>query len=245
MIEPFNWTCPFCNRAQTVQYNAAINFVGLGPRGSKYGTVGCRVESIACANVECLELWISVGLNKAQHNLQYDRYQALDEKLFELGQHPSASRVLQPSYIPTPIVQDYYEACDILNLSPKASATLARRCLQGMIRDFCGVTKNRLIDEIKELKSQADEHRAPAGIQPDIIDAIDAVRKIGNIGAHMEKDINIIVDVDPDEARTLIELLELLFREWYVARHDRVQRIASISAIARLKDSQKALPAPG
>ena len=29
--------------------------------------------------------------------------------------------------------------------------------------------------------------------------AIDAVRSIGNIGAHMEKDINLIVDVDPEE----------------------------------------------
>jgi hypothetical protein len=27
--------------------------------------------------------------------------------------------------------------------------------------------------------------------------AIHAVRTIGNIGAHMEKDINLIVDVDP------------------------------------------------
>ena len=31
--------------------------------------------------------------------------------------------------------------------------------------------------------------------------SIDATRKIGNIGAHMEKDINLIVDVDPKEAR--------------------------------------------
>jgi hypothetical protein len=46
-----------------------------------------------------------------------------------------------PDYIPEQIKDDYYEACSILNLSPKASATLARRCLQGMIRDFWGITK--------------------------------------------------------------------------------------------------------
>lgn len=37
------------------------------------------------------------------------------------------------------------------------------------------------------------------------------VREIGNIGAHMEADINVIIDVDPDEAQILIDLVELLF----------------------------------
>jgi hypothetical protein len=45
------------------------------------------------------------------------------------------------------------------------------------------------------------------------VEAIDIVRNIGNIGAHMEADINVIVDVDPDEAQTLIELIETLFLE--------------------------------
>ncbi|WP_372445280.1 hypothetical protein [Clostridium estertheticum] len=38
-------------------------------------------------------------------------------------------------------------------------------------------------------------------------EAIDAVRTIGNIGAHMEKDINQIVDVESSEAALLIETL--------------------------------------
>ncbi|MEI8253036.1 MAG: hypothetical protein WCG25_04765 [bacterium] len=41
----------------------------------------------------------------------------------------SEAKVL-PDYIPDPIKQDYYEACRIRDLSPKASATLSRRCLQ-------------------------------------------------------------------------------------------------------------------
>ena len=44
--------------------------------------------------------------------------------------------------------------------------------------------------------------------------AIDAVRRVGNIGAHMEHDINVIVDVEPREAELLIGLVETLFREW-------------------------------
>ena len=79
------------------------------------------------------------------------------------------------------------------------------------------------------------------------MDALDAVRHVGNIGAHMGRDINVIVDVDPGEAQTLIELVEMLFGERYVARETRNQRIAAISGIAADKKAiqeQKGLPAP-
>ncbi|MFX8102761.1 DUF4145 domain-containing protein, partial [Acinetobacter baumannii] len=77
----------------------------------------------------------------------------------------------------------------------------SRRCLQGMIRDYWGVSKNTLNEEIKAIKDRID---------PIIWQAIDAVRKIGNIGAHMEKDINFIIDVEPNEAQMLIGLIEML-----------------------------------
>lgn len=50
----------------------------------------------------------------------------------------------QPNYIPAPIRKDYEQACKIADLSPNASAVLARRCLQSMIRDFCNITENTL-----------------------------------------------------------------------------------------------------
>lgn len=61
-------------------------------------------------------------------------------------------------------------------------------------------------------------------------DSIEAVRKIGNIGAHMEKDINVIVDVDPEEAGLLIGLIESLIDDWYVTRHQRAERHSAIQA---------------
>ncbi|ELY3597492.1 DUF4145 domain-containing protein [Cronobacter dublinensis] len=109
------------------------------------------------------------------------------------------------------------------NLSPKASATLARRCLQGMIRHVWEVKPARLVDEIKAIEEK---------IESNVWKAIDAVRNIGNIGAHMENDINIIVDVEPGEAEMLIGLLELLIQEWYVERHERQLRIDAITALA-------------
>jgi len=114
-----------------------------------------------------------------------------------------------------------------------------------MIRDFCGISKRRLIDEIDELRTSVAGGRAPLGVQPDTVDAIDDVRKIGNIGAHMEADINVIVDVDPNEAQLLIELGELLFDEWYVARAARTERLAKLKAIAADKKEQKQAPKSG
>jgi hypothetical protein len=142
---------------------------------------------------------------------------------------PSSAKVF-PDYVPQPIRDDYLEACLIRDLSPKASATLSRRCLQGMIRDFWKIVKARLIDEIEALEDKIDAQTWAA---------IDAVRKIGNIGAHMEKDINVIVDVDPNEAQVLIELIELLVKDWYVVRHDREQRLESIVQLGKAKDAAK------
>lgn len=65
--------------------------------------------------------------------------------------------------------------------------------------------------------------------------AIDALRKLGNIGAHMEKDISLIVDVDPGEADLLIELIETLLKEWYVNREERKNRMAALVAAAASK----------
>jgi hypothetical protein len=115
--------------------------------------------------------------------------------------------------------------------------------LQGMIRDFCGISRRRLIDEINELRRRVEAGQAPAGVQADTVEAIDHVRGIGNIGAHKEADINVIIDVDPAEAQVLIELVELLFDEWYVARKQRERRLEKLRAIAAEKYEQKNGPA--
>jgi hypothetical protein len=99
-----------------------------------------------------------------------------------------------------------------------------------MIRDFWGIKKPRLVDEIEALEGKTDGLTWAA---------IDAVRKVGNIGAHMEKDINVIVDVDPGEAQTLIGLIELLVKDWYITRHQREERLNSIVAIAEAKEAAK------
>ena len=68
------------------------------------------------------------------------------------------------------------------------------------------------------------------------------MRKIGNIGAHMEKDINLIVDIEEGEAQALIELIELLFEEWYIERESGTARLAKLKEIRDAKELQKKPP---
>jgi hypothetical protein len=108
-----------------------------------------------------------------------------------------------------------------------------------MIRDFCSITEATLHAEIQKLKKQVEAGTAPRQVSDESIEAIDAVRQIGNIGAHFEKDINLIIEVEPEEALALISLTELLFHEWYVARYERQARLGTVKAIAGAKQQAK------
>lgn len=144
--------------------------------------------------------------------------------------HPNSLARQFPDYIPEAIRQDYEEAYSIVSLSPKASATLSRRCLQGMIRNFWEIKESNLSKAIEKL-----EGKIPAAQWK----VIDGIRRIGNIGAHMEKDINLIVDIDTDEARKLLKLIELLMEQWYINRHDQEQLYSDILAIDESKQEAR------
>lgn len=224
-----SWNCPFCNRAATVGRDNISYGEFYFDDGNKLGVLGVQFKTITCPNAACREYTLSAGVYGTRIGPNGSRMIG-DPLLFQQLRPQSSARPF-PAYIPAPILDDYSEACLIRDLSPKASATLSRRCLQGMIRDFWGVAKNRLIDEINALQDKID---------PATWAAIDAVRSIGNIGAHMEKDINLVIDVDADEAQMLIELIEVLFGDWYIARHKRSEHLADIVALAEAKKTKLA-----
>ena len=136
-----------------------------------------------------------------------------------------------PEYVPFAIRQDYEEACSIVNLSPKASATLSRRCLQNMIRDFWKINgKKRLVDEIGAL-----EDKVPAAQWK----VLNSLRRIGNIGAHPEADVNLIIDIESNDAQKLISIIELLIKQWYIERHEQEQLYAEVLALDEDTQAQK------
>ena len=223
------WTCPFCNRATTIT-DHDINSKNFDLfSDTKHGTVGISWGSICCPNPDCREVYLSVSFDE-RRKAQHAHWNTVAKNLQIWTLRPESNAKPQPDYIPLQIQEDYREACLIAEKSPKASATLSRRCLQGMIRDFWKIKKNRLIDEINALEEHVDA---------DTWEAIKAVKDIGNIGAHMEKDINLIIPVDPNEAKLLIEMIEQLFEDWYIQRNERERRKAKLIKLAEGKKEQK------
>ncbi|RNJ73154.1 MAG: DUF4145 domain-containing protein [Thaumarchaeota archaeon S15] len=113
--------------------------------------------------------------------------------------------------IPPGLADDYEQACAVLDTSPAASAALARRCLQRVIREHFGIKEPRLYDEIKKASELAALPRYLA-------DGLERVREIGNLAAHPAHDtrIGVIVDVEREEAEWTLEILESLFKHCYV-----------------------------
>lgn len=223
----FNWVCPHCETKTTINSENFTSGEDILHINNYEGFRILENEWIVCPNSHCQKITLTLKLFNAEYKLgKWNKKEII--KQWRLLPNSYARQF--PNYIPKPIINDYEEACAILETSPKASATLSRRCLQGIIRDFHGISKNRLVDEINAIKDIID---------PLIWQSIDAVRKVGNIGAHMEKDINLIIDVDPKEAFLLKELIELLFVEWYIHRHEREVKLKSIINISTIKEEEK------
>lgn len=223
----FNWNCPHCKTKTTINKDDIDSSESMLYIKNKDGTKSAETTWIVCPNEECKKLSLYINLYEySSESGSWERGALLKQWTLL----PDTKANVYPDYIPTGILQDYEEAYSILELSPKASATLSRRCLQGIIRDYWDVKKGRLVDEINAIEDKID---------PLTWKSIDAVRKVGNIGAHMEKDINLIIEVEPKEAQLLIELIEILFEEWYIHRHERKLKLKSIAAIAEAKDEAK------
>ena len=231
-MENYNRQCPYCGCHITVSDdNSERNELRLMKRDKRDQTKEVYLEHIVCPNREC-------GLPIINIDVRYDYNSYPHLNIYNMDELRRKSIVMQaqllpfsaakqfPDYIPEAIRQDYEEACLIRDQSPKASATLARRCLQGMIRDFWGISKGRLYDEIAALEDK---------VAIEEWEAIDALRKIGNIGAHMEKDVNVIIDIEPEEAGHLIEFIEYLLESWYVERHRRREHLARVKQMAEEK----------
>jgi len=235
--ERISWVCPFCSTTSMLasgrEADSFSEDASLWSKASKAGSRGLRFRRTICPNPNCRELVLTVSLHQW---VTPDRAAYYCGKSFQQWRLlPESSAKVLPEYIPKGIREDYYEACRIVQGSPKAAATLARRCLQGMIRDFWHIKRTNLAAAIRALKKK---------VQADEFEAIDAVRKVGNIGAHMEKNVNLIVDVEPGESEKLLRLIELLFDEWYVRREKRKATLASVRRIAEDKTAMRKAVAP-
>ena len=218
------FACPYCNM-----------IMSISPETQRIQTPSFEhythpTLDRAAYDDSCLQLTFYKCPNCGQYTITANGIGDKVKDIKNLHIRPQSFAKQFPKYIPETIRQDYEEACAIVNLSPKASATLSRRCLQGMIRDFWKISKSSLYEEITALNGK---------IPVDLWDSINSLRQLGNIGAHMEKDTNIIIDIEPNEASALIQLIEHLMKEWYINREERKTLLSNIITTNQNKQSKK------
>ena len=101
----------------------------------------------------------------------------------------------------------------ILEISPRASAALSRRCLENLLRKKAPIKSDtrritKLIDETIESKT----------LPADLAELLHYVREIGDFSAHPIKDehTDIIINVSKEEAELNLEVIQRLFDFYFV-----------------------------
>jgi Domain of unknown function (DUF4145) len=157
------------------------------------------------------------------------------------GERPAGTRFLYPhgisrepldASVPPEFAGDYIEACNVLDISPKASAALSRRCLQHILRD-CAKVKAQNLDQ--EIQQAVEGNLVPSYIA----DSLDAVRNIGNFAAHPMKSTSSgeVLDVEPGEAEWNLDTVEQLFDFYFVGPAKKAAQ--KIALNKKLKDAGK------
>ena len=191
------YTCPYCKTILLEAQNSSTKtFDKYGTPETRNGHISFAIQTYFCPKCK-------------QHTVLFWNF--ADTESQPKAIIPKSLAKQFPDYVPQQVREDYEEAYSIVNLSPKASATLSRRCLQGMIHDFWNVHEKNLNAEITALKDKVSTSEWSV---------LNSIRQLGNIGAHMEHDINLIVDIDPQEAEKLLVVIEHFIEKWYVSRHD-------------------------
>ncbi|WP_105965029.1 DUF4145 domain-containing protein [Apilactobacillus micheneri] len=225
-----SFDCPFCkksfpliNDTFSVTHIAFSNgmtksFQGPFPLGYKVGTFKNETNSINFIMYKCPSCkrtsfeMIGIGTDFGENN-KFNIYPKND------------GRKNYPEFVNPYIRNDYEEAYSILELSPKSSATLSRRIIEEILLDFYGLSKGTLFNKIQKLESKNEAIN--------ITNELNAIRQVGNIGAHFNLDSNKIPnDVSTEEAKLLLQVVEDIIDETYIRKHDVDSRKTSIQELA-------------
>ena len=137
--------------------------------------------------------------------------------------------------VPTSLKEEYEEACQVLSISPKASAALSRRILQAMLEER-GYTVEGLFWQIEAALNDT----SPDKVLPNSIrQKIDAIRNVGNFAAHPMADTTTfeIINVGPEEAEWCLGIIEELFDHYYnTSYQEDTERIARLNENLRRAD---------
>jgi hypothetical protein len=199
--------CPHC------RLSVRFEPVRIKTGGSDYGPInpllyispsnhGLDVRSAACPACGRLILTAQTSIEPGQTPV------VVEAQLWpDTGNRPVPAEVEREA---PRLAADFREAVSVFPKSKKASAALARRCLQFILSTKGGARSKDLAKQIDEVLPSL-----PSGLA----DNVDAIRQVGNFAAHPIKSESSgeIADVEDGEAEWLLEVLEELFEYFFVA----------------------------
>jgi len=217
--------CPHC----LVEFHPQVEWKYLG----KDRQGNWLIERYVCPNPKCKRQILYLVRGTPKFVAGTPKIGSVQRRSGALMVYPKGSnRPPVPPEVAPQFADDYREACLVLADSPKASAALSRRCLQGILREKAGAKPSNLADEIQEV---LDRNIWPSYVA----DIVDAVRNIGIFAAHpiKSKQTGVIVDVEPGEADLNLDVLEALFDFHFVQPARVAEKRAAINR--KLQDAGK------
>jgi len=198
--------CPHCR--------TAFDLANAGPKTHDLGQDGehlWKLSWVKCPACERFVVNLLSGplevVTAGKHRwVQLNTHRAESLQVHPLG----ATRPLSPE-VPSAYAERFQRAVKVLPLAPDASAAVSRRLLQDLIHGEAGIKRRDLSSEIQEL---LDSNTLPSALA----DELDVIRTVGNFAAHPIKSQSTgeVVDVEPGEAESLLDVLEELFDFYFV-----------------------------
>jgi hypothetical protein len=227
--------CPYCGFIYKTEFGR-----NLFARVLAHPEANAAVHSVilVCPYTECgkAEVFVDAGAFPAvlrgkdeseYQNIRYD----LPGTFFKGRLLPpfGGKPELKAREVPEAIYKDYDEACRLLPVSAGASVTMARRCVQKMIRAKFRLKPGKLQNEIRTLSSLSPP------VQQEVIDALDSIRKTGKFRALPDDEVKIVSDVSPEAAEHVISIIEILISDWFLAPAEHDERLVSLQLILNKK----------
>lgn len=215
MTKTFKATCPYCGT------RVYLELWGEGYKEQKETkSGGYNVAAGFCPN--CDEFIVIV-----EHGEKYEETQS-DDEAYEID----STKIVFPKFatgrtledgIPEKYSKNFREAEQVLEISPKASATLSRYLLQLILHEELHIKKKNLEEELNELATQKI-------VSVNLAKMLQVFRKVANFGAHPKKSSNSneIIEVEKGEAEIILDLLEELFDCIFVKPKQQTDFLADI-----------------
>tara|TARA_R100001224_G_scaffold90803_1_gene59988 strand:- start:227 stop:877 length:651 start_codon:yes stop_codon:yes gene_type:complete len=145
---------------------------------------------------------------------------------------PNSTHQELPVDVPEHFRTDFSEASQVLDISPKASAALSRRLLEGILIENGAPSNKNLFQQIDDAISD--------GMPSYIAEQLDYIRQIGKFAAHSKSNraSGEVIDVDYEEAEAVLSIIDLLCDHYYVMpakAKRRQQQLETKLAAARAK----------